>query len=139
VGDDAEICEGTTYQLTAPGGSVYAWSTADRSFSSTSPSPVVQPTKTTQYFITVTDANGCTKKDTIQVSVVSKVDLEWQHLIKPNCIDRPTVLVKNLTPPMEGITFRFDFGDEKRQFVFTKIYSAKQILCFRRERAAADL
>jgi hypothetical protein len=111
VGDDAEICERTTYQLTAPGGSVYAWSTADRSFSSTSPSPVVQPTKTTQYFITVTDVNGCTKKDTIQVSVVSKVDLEWQHLIKPNCIDRPTVLVKNLTPPMEGITFRFDFGD----------------------------
>ncbi len=111
VGDDAEICEGTTYQLTAPGGSVYAWSTADRSFSSTSASPVVQPTKTTQYLITVTDANGCTKKDTVKVSVVSKVDLEWQHRIKANCVDRPTVFVKNLTPPMEGITFRFDFGD----------------------------
>jgi CHU_C Type IX secretion signal domain/PKD domain len=111
VGDDAEICEGTTHKLTAPGASVYAWTTPDRTFSSSSPSPIVQPKITTQYFVTATDANGCVKKDTIQVVVLSKVDLKWQYRLEGNCIDRPSIIVQNQTPPADSVTFRFDFGD----------------------------
>jgi hypothetical protein len=111
VGDDVEICEGATYQLTAPGGSVYAWSTADHTFSSSNPSPIVQPKSTTHYFVTSTDANGCVKKDTIQVVVLNKVDLKWQYRLKGNCIDRPSIIVQNQTPPVDSVIFRFDFGD----------------------------
>lgn len=111
VGEDGEICEGTTFQLTAPGGSLYTWFTEDRTFSSSDPSPVVQPALTTQYFLTATDANGCVRKDTIQVIVLDSVDLKWQHRLNGNCSDRPTVFVQNLTSPADDVTFRFDFGD----------------------------
>jgi hypothetical protein len=111
VGDDVEICEGSNYQLTAPGASIYAWSTADGKFNSSSPSPIVKPITTTQYFVTTTDANGCVKKDTIQVAVLNKIELKWQYRFEGNCIDRPSVIVQNQTPPVDSVTFRFDFGD----------------------------
>jgi len=111
VGDDGEICRGTTFQLTAMGGSVYSWSTEDNTFNSSDPSPFVEPAVTTQYFVTVTDANDCIRKDTIQVIVLDSVDLIWQHFFKGNCSDRPSVLVKNLTPPADEVSFLFDFGD----------------------------
>jgi PKD repeat protein len=111
VGKDGEICEGSTFQLTANGASVYAWSSEDHTFSSATPSPIVQPEKTTRYFVTATDANGCVGKDTVDVVVLDKVELQWQHLLNGNCVDRPTVVVQNLTPPVDGVTFSFDFGD----------------------------
>jgi PKD repeat protein len=111
VGDDGEICEGASFQLTANGGSVYAWSTEDQTFSSSNPLPIVQPAQTTEYFVTVTDAHGCVRNDTIQVSVVNKVELKWKHYYEGNCVGRPSVVVQNLTPPSDDITFFFDFGD----------------------------
>jgi hypothetical protein len=111
VGNDGEICEGTTFLLTAKGASVYTWSADDHAFSSSNPSPLVQPASTTQYFVAATDANGCFGKDTIKVTVVKKVDLKWQHLVKANCIDRPSIYVKNLIDPADSATFHFDFGD----------------------------
>jgi hypothetical protein len=111
VGDDGEICEGTTFQLIASGGSIYAWSAEDRTFSSPNPSPIVKPALTTRYFVTVTDANSCVRKDTIQVVVLDSVDLKWQHLVKGSCIDRPSIFVQNQTLPADDVIFRFDFGD----------------------------
>lgn len=111
VGDDGEICEGTTFQLTATGGSVYQWSAEGHGFISSNRSPVVQPAQTTQYFVTVTDPNNCVRKDTVQVTVLDSVDVKWLHHLKGNCIDRPSIFVQNLTPPSDDVTFRFDFGD----------------------------
>jgi hypothetical protein len=111
AGNDDEICEGTTFQLTAPGGSLYAWSSSDHQFSSSNPSPVVQPAITTQYYVAITDANGCIKKDTLLVTVVDSVDLKWRQLLKGNCLDRPSVYVQNQTSLADDITFRIDFGD----------------------------
>jgi PKD repeat protein len=111
VGDDGEICEGTEFRLTATGGSVYEWYTEDHTFSSSSPSPLVQPDISTRYFVTVTDADGCVKKDTIDVIVVDNADLKWQYRFNVNCVDRPSIFVQNLTPPVDDVTFRFDFGD----------------------------
>ena len=111
VGDDSEICEGTTFQLIASGGSEYTWSTADGTFTSSSPSPVVQPAITTQYFVTVMDENGCIRKDTIHVTVLESVDVEWKYRFNGDCLDRPSIFVQNLTPPEDDVVFRFDFGD----------------------------
>lgn len=111
VGDDAEICEGSSFHLTATGGRDYTWSTESQTFLSSDPSPVVQPEFSTHYFVAVTDANDCVRKDTIQVTVVNSVDLKWEHLLKGNCSDHPSIFVRNLTPPEDGVTFQFDFGD----------------------------
>jgi PKD repeat protein len=111
VGNDGEICKGKTFQLSASGGSVYTWSADDHTFSSSNPSPIVQPISTTQYFVTVTDAHSCVKKDTVEVIVLNSVELKWQHRFEGNCVDRPSIVVQNLTPPATDITFHFDFGD----------------------------
>lgn len=111
VGDDGEICEGTAFQLTAHGGAVYTWSGQDPAFASSEPSPLVRPTHTTQYFAHVTDENGCVRKDTVQVRVWERVDLEWQYRLNGDCVDRPSLLVQNLSSPADEVTFHFDFGD----------------------------
>ena len=111
VGEDGQICEGSTFELTAAGGSEYAWSAEDHTFTSSNPSPVVKPALTTRYFVTVTDANDCVRKDTLQVTVLDSVEVKWQHLVRGNCVDRPSVFVQNHTPPTDDVIFRFDFGD----------------------------
>lgn len=112
VGNDGEICQGNTFQLTASGGSLYAWYSEDHAFTSSTPSPVVQPTVSTMYFVTVTDAtNSCIRKDTIKVAVLDSVALKWRHRLQSNCIDRPSIYVQNLSDQAEDVTFRFDFGD----------------------------
>lgn len=111
AGSDGEICEGSTFQLIASGGSVYTWFTEDHTFSSSLPSPLVQPTQTTEYFLHATDAHGCVGKDTVLVSVLDRVELKWQYQLIANCVDRPSVFVQNLTPPTEDVTLSFDFGD----------------------------
>lgn len=109
--DDLQICEGNSHTLSAPGATIYDWFTADRSFTSSNPAPVVQPTVTTTYFVNTIDANGCKKKDTVKITVIDKVELKWSYRMEGNCSDRPSVIVQNLTPPTDGVIFRFDFGD----------------------------
>ncbi len=111
AGNDAEICQGTNYTLTAPGASMYEWFTADRSFVSTNPAPVVQPNATTTYFVNVTDANGCKNKDTVKITVLDKAELKWQYRLDGSCVNRPTIFVQNQSVPKDGFTYFFDFGD----------------------------
>jgi PKD repeat protein len=111
VGDDAEICQGNTFQLTASGGSVYHWSSKDGTFSSSSSSPVVRPAGSTMYLVTITDGNSCVKKDTLKVTVIDSVAVKWQHWLQGNCVGRPSLVVQNLSDKTDGISFRFDFGD----------------------------
>src|SRR5690606_20078509 len=66
---------------------------------------------TTQYFVTGKDTNGCFAKDTVLVVVIDSVDLNWRYHFEGNCEDHPALLVENLTPPSEDVSFHFDFGD----------------------------
>ncbi|HTH56591.1 MAG TPA: PKD domain-containing protein [Cyclobacteriaceae bacterium] len=110
VGDDAEICEGNTLQLTASGGILYSWTSDDHTFNSSIATPVVRPSLNTKYFVTVIDANNCFRKDTIIVTIIDSVALKWRHLIQGNCVGRPSVHVQNLSNKTD-VNFTFDFGD----------------------------
>ena len=61
------ICAGDTLQLTASGGTTYLWSAGTSPSNSAIVS--VSPAVTTQYTVTVTGANGCSKNSTAIVSV----------------------------------------------------------------------
>lgn len=63
------ICEGDTAQLSASGGVSYQWSPGATLSCTTCPDPVASPLLNTVYTVAVTDANGCTNRDSVEVNV----------------------------------------------------------------------
>ncbi|MFL5752588.1 MAG: gliding motility-associated C-terminal domain-containing protein, partial [Bacteroidia bacterium] len=69
AGNDASFCAGASTVLAASGGGTYSWSPAAGLTSSTSPNPTANPASTTVYTLTVTNTAGCTKKDSVTITV----------------------------------------------------------------------
>ncbi|MBQ9254430.1 MAG: choice-of-anchor L domain-containing protein [Bacteroidales bacterium] len=75
--DRAYICEGESVQLSCPETEIYNWTSfpADASLAgvATQREPVVSPTQSTLYTVTITDENECVASDTVRVIVVPAV------------------------------------------------------------------
>ena len=67
AGSNANICRGTSTTLTATGGTSYQWSPGGSSNASIN----VSPTSNTTYYVTVTNAAGCTSRDSVRVTVMA--------------------------------------------------------------------
>lgn len=65
AGNDATICEGQSTTLNGSGGVSYDWDNGAQDIAS----PTVSPSSTTTYNLIVTDGNGCTDTDDVQVTV----------------------------------------------------------------------
>lgn len=63
------ICKGSSTTLLASGAATYSWNTNPSLSNILIPNPIANPKKTTTYFVTGTDANGCKNKDSITVNV----------------------------------------------------------------------
>jgi CHU_C Type IX secretion signal domain/PKD domain len=109
AGPDQVMCFNAGARLIATGGVAYAWVNWDKSFTSTLASPLVNPTEDDGYMVTITDANACVKKDTVNIKVIPGIDLKFEYFKTYDCFSRPTLDVKNLTDPAEEVFF--DFGD----------------------------
>lgn len=105
--NDADICFGTTAELTAAGGIEYTWTDSSGKVIT----PRVTPADTTRYFVTIRDADGCVHRDTAQINVVPNIDLKVSYRFVADCFSRPAVEVKNETEKREGESFELDFGD----------------------------
>jgi hypothetical protein len=108
VGGNQVICLGATTTLVASGGDTYRWTTNNSDFTSTDAQPSVMPTDTTLYFVTISEG-GCVKKDTVKVSVVPGIDLQFKFSRVYDCLHSPSLVVTNQTAP--GNDVFFDFGD----------------------------
>lgn len=64
AGNDLGICAGESATLTANGGDSYSWNTGE-----TTASIEIEPSETTIYQVEVTDANGCSDTDEVEVAV----------------------------------------------------------------------
>ena len=74
AGEDQMLCAGSSAKLTGKGRGgkspfAYRWADDARTEVSASPAVVVSPRKTTRYFLTVTDAHGCTNTDSVLITV----------------------------------------------------------------------
>lgn len=73
AGPDSTICANQTIQLNGtvnPTGSyTYSWSPAASLTNSTSLTPAASPAANTTYMLSVTDANGCTRSDSLVVTI----------------------------------------------------------------------
>ncbi|HRH67362.1 MAG TPA: PKD domain-containing protein, partial [Bacteroidia bacterium] len=65
AGSDITICSGSSATLSASGGGTYSWQPGGNTGSSV----VISPGGSTSYVVTVTDANGCQARDTVNVNV----------------------------------------------------------------------
>jgi len=66
---DQTICEGETATLSATGGTTYNWAPSTNLSDATIASPVATLDETTDFAVTVTDANGCKAIDQVKVNV----------------------------------------------------------------------
>jgi gliding motility-associated-like protein len=69
AGADAAICLGNTVQLQASGTGTFAWSPSDGLSNAGIGDPMADPTSTTTYTVTLTDANGCSASDGLTITV----------------------------------------------------------------------
>ena len=89
AGSDVTICSGSSTTLNASGGVSYSWSPATGLNDPNIAAPAANPTTTTIYEVTVTDASGCTGTDTVTVTVdicdgISSTSGNMHMLIFPN-------------------------------------------------------
>ncbi|HOZ70212.1 MAG TPA: gliding motility-associated C-terminal domain-containing protein [Chitinophagaceae bacterium] len=66
---DTSICENTSIQLSASGGSTYSWSPTGTLNDASLPNPIASPTLNTKYRVVVTSADGCINSDSVQVDI----------------------------------------------------------------------
>ncbi len=67
--NDTSICENSTAPLFAKGGSTYNWTPSTGLNNNSISNPQATPTATTKYIVTVTNAAGCSKKDSVNIQV----------------------------------------------------------------------
>jgi gliding motility-associated-like protein len=75
AGPDQIIEEGESIQLQGSGGGVYQWSASTSPATIQAAAPVVTPTKTTTYTLTVTNDKGCAASDEMTVIVQKKLTI----------------------------------------------------------------
>lgn len=70
-GSSQAICKGDTVRLgtTAVNGNIYSWSSSPAGFSSSVSNPLVKPVQTTTYYLAETTPSGCSKTDSITITV----------------------------------------------------------------------
>lgn len=69
AGPDRYLCPGFDVQLQGSGGGTALWSPAGSLSDPASPTPLASPLTTTTYTLTITDGNGCTDTDDMNVEV----------------------------------------------------------------------
>ncbi|AMM50686.1 hypothetical protein TH61_05150 [Rufibacter sp. DG15C] len=72
AGPDVALCAGNSAQLNATGGTTYRWSPTTNLSDPNIANPFAFPTATTRYIVTVTNAEGCSRNDTVFVNVTPK-------------------------------------------------------------------
>ena len=91
AGPSVQICIGDTTELVALGGLSYLWSPTDSLSDSTNDSTYAWPTDTTEYFVQVTDSNGCISIDSVTV-IVNPLPIVDAGLDRQLCINDTTLL-----------------------------------------------
>lgn len=107
--EDKTICEGTSIQLVAGGGTKYEWRLNPDSLVSNQANPIFSPEDTTSYLLSVTDVNSCVFRDTLEVNVVPRIDLKFDAQKVTDCNSRAAIQLVNNT--QEDDELLFDFGD----------------------------
>ena len=84
AGNDVFIEYGESTILQGSGGTNYAWTPTGRLDDPNSANPKATPLETTRYYLTVTNAQGCSSTDSVLVVVGTPKLIEVPNLLTPN-------------------------------------------------------
>ena len=70
------VCQGSSAQLTASGGSIYQWRSIGALSNAAAATATASPTAGVFYFVKVTDAVGCSSKDSVFVKVIDPLTVK---------------------------------------------------------------
>jgi gliding motility-associated-like protein len=111
AGTDILICNGSNTTLNAIGGVSYQWSPSTGLSNPNIANPVANPTSTTTYTVTVTDINGCTDEDQVDISINNQPVANFSvdtALTKAGCDGVFISLINNSTNTLQ---YNWTFGD----------------------------
>jgi len=81
----SSIDEGESVQLTVTGGTDYTWTPSTGLSCTDCSNPIATPSETTTYYVTSTDASGCTGGDTVLIEIkIHCGDLYVPNIFSPN-------------------------------------------------------
>jgi hypothetical protein len=99
AGADITVCPGSTIQLSASGGLTYLWNN-----STTGQSISIVPVSSSTYTVSVSDANGCTGTDEVNVIVGTPPTADFTAIANGG-----TILITNNS--INSSAYVWDFGD----------------------------
>lgn len=70
--DNLSTCESVPVQLNTTGGVVYSWTPTAGLSNPAIANPIATPTVTTRYYVTGTNAAGCSAKDSVDITILPK-------------------------------------------------------------------
>ncbi|MBA4302586.1 MAG: hypothetical protein C0424_00005, partial [Sphingobacteriaceae bacterium] len=93
AGADQVACNGAAAQLQASGGVSYSWSPAAGLSATNIANPTANPTQTTNYIVTVTNASGCSNTDTVRVFVPAVLAGSNQNICRGGSVQLQASLI----------------------------------------------
>jgi len=84
AGADVSIASGESTTLLGSGGISYSWMPTTGLSDARIANPVANPSNTTEYILTVTDANDCSDSDTLLITVDETTTIPVHNMLTPN-------------------------------------------------------
>jgi PKD repeat protein len=106
AGSNRSICNSsnTTIGTTPVSGITYSWTSIPAGFTSSSANPVVSPTVSTWYYLTVTNSANCTNTDSAFIKILPIPNAMWTSIANKRIV--------NFNPSdVTFASYSWDFGD----------------------------
>ncbi len=119
IQDDQALCFGTPFSLQAYNSDnnshndYFNWTTNNNSFESHdfNYTHIVNPPETTEYYVTITEGEGCIHKESVQLTVIPNVELDFEFKRPTDCFSRPTIELRTTLKSEDADQIFYDFGD----------------------------
>ena len=109
AGNDTSICMGTNAPLYASGGVSYSWSPSTGLSNSIIANPIATPLTSTSYIVNVTDSNGCSQTDNVNINLYPETSILIIPSIYNGC--GPLQVLFNDTNLSNISNWVWNFGD----------------------------
>lgn len=108
AGPGGTICQGESFPALALGGTAFSWSPTTGVSDPTGAGPLLSPTETTTYTVTMTSETGCNDSDEVTVEVLTVPVAGFSPTFLPSC---DGIYAQFINESENADTYAWDLGD----------------------------